>query len=178
MRYGKIKYFDIADGVGVRTALFVSGCTHRCPGCFNPETWDFNYGEEFTGETAEEIIEKSAPPYIAGLTLLGGEPMEPENQRSLLPFVRTFRERLPGKSVWCYTGYIYEKDLKKEEGRAHCEVTDELLSLIDILVDGEFDESLKNLSLHFRGSENQHVIDLKTGEYLYMDDPGKTLNGS
>ncbi len=178
MRYGNIKYFDIADGVGVRTSLFVSGCTHRCPECFNPETWDFNYGEEFGAETWQTIIEKSTPPYIAGLTLLGGEPMEPENQRALLPFVKAFREALPEKTVWCYTGYIYETELKKEGGRAHCEVTDELLSLIDVLVDGEFIAEKKNLSLHFRGSENQHVIDLKTGEYLYTEDLYKEPSGT
>ena len=160
MHYGNIKNCDIADGLGVRVALFVSGCTHRCPGCFQPETWDFEYGRPYTRETEDELIRLLAPGYIDGLTILGGEPMEPENQRALLPLLRRVRGTYPGKNVWCYTGYTLESDLLGA-GRARCEVTDELLGLIDVLVDGEFVQELKNISLAFRGSENQRIIDLK-----------------
>lgn len=169
MHYGKIKKCDIANGSGVRTTLFVSGCTHHCKECFNPETWDFNYGQEYTVETKREILELCKPNHIAGLTLLGGEPFEPENQRSLLELCRDFKNLYPSKNIWAYTGYTYEKDLLVENGTAHIEVTDELLSYIDILVDGEFHIDEKNISLHFRGSENQRVIDLKTGNLLYTD---------
>ncbi len=160
MHYGEIKKTDIANGEGVRAALFVSGCTHHCKGCFNPETWDFGYGKEFTGETEEELLLALAPAHIAGLSLLGGEPMEPENQRALLPFLRRVKGTYPEKTIWCYTGYLFEKELQGE-GRARCEVTDELLSLIDVLVDGEFVQEKKNISLRFRGSENQRVIDVQ-----------------
>ena len=159
MNYGEIKTTDIADGVGVRVSLFVSGCTHHCKGCFQPETWDFSYGKPFTEETEEYIIQALKPSYITGLTLLGGEPFEPENQRVLLPFLKKVKERLPNKTIWCYTGYTLEKDLLAES-RARCEVTDEMLRLIDVLVDGEFVEELKNITLLFRGSENQRLIDL------------------
>lgn len=160
MYYGNIKNCDIADGLGVRVTLFVSGCTHHCRGCFQPETWAFDYGEPYTQETEQSIIDMLAPDYIDGLTLLGGEPMEPENQRALLPLLRRVRAERPGKNVWCYTGYTLETDLLSDS-RARCEVTDELLSLIDVLVDGEFVEERKNISLAFRGSENQRIIDLK-----------------
>ncbi len=160
MYYGNIKNCDIADGLGVRVTLFVSGCTHHCPGCFQPETWDFKYGEPYTRETEDKLIEMLAPGYIDGLTLLGGEPMEPDNQRALLPLLRRVRSECPGKNVWCYTGYTLESDLLSES-RARCEVTDELLSLVDVLVDGEFVQERKNISLAFRGSENQRLIDLK-----------------
>ncbi len=172
MNYGEIKKYDIADGPGVRVSLFVSGCTHHCKGCFNPETWDFAYGRPFTGETENEILAALMPPYITGLTLLGGEPFEISNQRILLPFLRRVRAELPGKNIWSYTGYTLEIDLRKG-GRAHCEVTDEMLSLLDVLVDGEFVESLKNISLRFRGSSNQRIIDLKatreTGETVLWE---------
>lgn len=160
MYYGNIKNCDIADGLGVRVTLFVSGCTHRCRGCFQPETWDFDYGESYTQETEDKLMEMLAPDYIDGLTLLGGEPMEPDNQRALLPLLRRVRAERPGKNVWCYTGYTLETDLLGES-RARCEATDELLSMIDVLVDGEFIEEKKNISLAFRGSENQRLIDLK-----------------
>ena len=160
MYYGNIKNCDIADGLGVRVTLFVSGCTHHCRGCFQPETWAFDYGEPYTQETEQSISDMLAPDYIDGLTLLGGEPMEPENQRALLPLLRRVRAERPGKNVWCYTGYTLETDLLSDS-RARCEVTDELLSLIDVLVDGEFVEERKNISLAFRGSENQRIIDLK-----------------
>lgn len=170
MYYGNIKKCDIANGSGVRTTLFVSGCTHHCKECFNPETWDFNYGKKYTVETKNQLLELCKPNYIAGLTLLGGEPFESENQRALLDLCRDFKKLYPKKNIWAYTGYTYESDLKSPEGRVHIEVTDELLSYIDILVDGEFHIDEKNISLHFRGSENQRVIDLKTGELLYTDD--------
>ena len=159
MNYGNIKYYDIADGPGVRSTLFVSGCTHHCPGCFQPETWDFAFGEEFTPEVEDKIIASLAPDYVDGLTLLGGEPMEKANQRALLPFVKRVKEAYPGKNIWCYTGYTLESDLLSES-RARCEVTDELLGLIDVLVDGEFIEAQRDLTLRFRGSRNQRLIDL------------------
>lgn len=159
MYYGEIKKYDIANGTGVRTSLFVSGCTHHCKGCFNPQTWDFSYGKEFTDETEQEIIESLSYSYIDGLTLLGGEPMEVSNQRALLPFVKKVKEAFPDKTIWCYTGYTLDELLGNSRGR--CECTDELLSMIDVLVDGEFVEELKNLSLQFRGSSNQRLLDLK-----------------
>ena len=160
MYYGKIKPCDIADGNGVRVTLFVSGCTHHCKGCFNPETWDFRYGEPYTAETEEMLLQLLDKPFINGLTLLGGEPMEPANQKALLPLLRKVRERLPEKDVWCYTGYTLENDLLAPDGKARADVTDELLSYIDVLVDGEFIEARKNIRLRFRGSENQRLLDL------------------
>ena len=165
MHYGEIKNCDIANGQGVRVTLFVSGCTNRCKNCFQPETWDFCYGTPFTEETEEKILEMLAPGYINGLTLLGGEPMEPQNQRGLLPFIRKVRETLPGKTIWCYSGFTYE-ELLQDGSHPRCEVTDELLSLIDVLVDGRFVEELKDISLRFRGSSNQRLIDMnKTREF-------------
>lgn len=161
MKYANIKYYDISNGLGVRTSLFVSGCTHRCKGCFNEMTWDFNYGNDFTQETIEEILKSLEPGYIKGLTLLGGEPMELPNQRGLLPLLRQLKERFPQKDIWCYTGYIYESELLSPQGRAHCEVTDEFLSYIDILVDGEFVQELYDISLKFRGSKNQRLLQLQ-----------------
>lgn len=159
MNYAEIKNYDIANGLGVRVSLFVSGCTHHCKGCFNPMTWDFSYGKPFTEAVQDELLEMLSPAYIDGLTLLGGEPMEPDNQRALLPFVKKVRAQYPDKNIWCYTGYKLDEELLKPS-RARCEVTDELLSLIDVLVDGEFIEEQKNISLSFRGSENQRLIDL------------------
>ena len=160
MHYAAIKRRDIADGPGVRVSLFVSGCTHRCKGCFNEEAQNFSYGEPFTPAVEEALLEDLAPDYVDGLTLLGGEPFEPVNQRALLPFLRRVRERFPQKDVWAYTGYVYEEELLRES-RARCEVTDELLSLVDVLVDGEFVEEEKDITLLFRGSANQRLIDLK-----------------
>lgn len=160
MNYGSIKKYDIANGTGVRVSLFVSGCTHHCKGCFNSETWDFNYGKEYTEKTEQEILNALNFTHIAGLTLIGGEPMEPSNQRVLLTLVKKVRKLYPEKNIWCYTGYTLENDLLKES-RARCEVTDELLSYIDILVDGEFELNKKNIMLKFRGSENQRIILLK-----------------
>lgn len=160
MYYGEIKKNDIANGIGVRVTLFVSGCTHHCKGCFNPETWNFYYGKPFTAETEQLLLDALSPYYITGLTLLGGEPLEPQNQKSLVPFLRKLREALPDKTVWCYTGYTLETDLLADGGKARCEVTDEILNLLDVLVDGEFVEGLKDISLLFRGSSNQRLIDL------------------
>ncbi len=159
MNFASIKKHDVANGPGVRVSLFVSGCTHRCKGCFNAEAWDFSYGSPFTEETAREVLSALAPEYIAGLSLLGGEPFEPCNQRALLPLLRAFRSRYPQKNVWCYTGYTMDTDLAAG-GRAHCEATEEMLSLLDVLVDGEFIEEQKDLKLRFRGSANQRIIDV------------------
>lgn len=161
MNYGNIKKTDIANGEGVRVTLFVSGCTHHCKNCFNPETWDFNYGKPFTLETEQTLINLLKPEYIKGLTLLGGEPFEPQNQKALLPFLKKLKEEFKDtKNIWSYTGFIYDKDLIPN-GRAYTEYTDEMLSLIDVLVDGPFVEDKKNIMLKFRGSSNQRVIDLK-----------------
>ena len=161
MYYGNIKKTDIADGDGVRVSLFVSGCRNCCKGCFQPETWDFKYGTEFTQKTENQILEFLRPSYISGLTVLGGEPFEEENQRILAPFLRKVKETYPSKTIWCYTGYVLEKDLLPEDGRKHCEATGEMLKYIDILVDGPFIEEQKNISLKFRGSENQRILKLK-----------------
>ncbi len=164
MHYGEIKNCDIANGIGVRVTLFVSGCTNCCEDCFQPETWDFNYGKEFTEETEEVILKMLEPGYISGLTILGGEPFEPSNQRRLVPFLRKVKDRFPGKTIWSFTGFTYEQLLTVGE-HCHTEVTEEMLSLLDMLVDGRFVKELKNITLRFRGSENQRIIDLnKTRE--------------
>lgn len=169
MYYGEIKKCDIANGEGVRVSLFVSGCTHHCPGCFNQDTWDFSYGKEYTDKTEQEIIDALSPDYINGLTLLGGEPFEPQNQQVLVKLIRKVREQYPKKTIWCYSGYLFDRELLNES-RARCEYTDELLSMIDILVDGRFIEKLKDIRLVFRGSSNQRIIDvkksLKNGEVI------------
>ncbi|MBB5219021.1 anaerobic ribonucleoside-triphosphate reductase activating protein [Treponema rectale] len=161
MNYGEIKTTDIANGEGVRVTLFVSGCRIHCKGCFNSQTWDFNYGKPFTFETEEFILKALAPEYIAGFTVLGGEPMEPENQRVLVKLLRRIKETYPSKTIWCYSGYIYDKDLLPANGKKHCEVTDELLSYINVLVDGPFILKEKDISLQFRGSRNQRILKLK-----------------
>ena len=161
MNYGNIKTHDVADGEGVRVTLFVSGCTHHCKGCFQPETWDFEYGKPYTEETENFILESLAPSYIKGLTLLGGEPFEPVNQRVLVKLMRKVKEVYPDKNIWAYSGYTLDEELLPEKGRAHCEVTEEMLSYVDVLVDGEFVLSLRNLMLKFRGSSNQRVIDVQ-----------------
>lgn len=158
MNYGEIKNYDIANGEGVRVSLFVSGCTHRCKGCFNSDTWDFAYGNPYTSETENNIINMLRPNYINGLSLLGGEPMEPENQRILIKLLRRVKKEFPKKDIWCYTGYTFEELISG--GRARCECTDEFLSYIDVLVDGKFILERKNISLAFRGSENQRIIDI------------------
>lgn len=163
MNYATIKSYDVANGPGVRVSLFVSGCTHHCKGCFNAEAWDFNYGKPFTPEVEDQIIAYLKPWYIRGFSLLGGEPFEPGNQKALLPLMRRIRETYPEKSVWCYTGYDYEKDILA--GRlGDWEITRELLSYIDILVDGEFHQSEKDLTLRFKGSRNQRIIDVKASK--------------
>lgn len=173
MNYGSIKKTDIANGIGVRVSLFVSGCTRHCKNCFNSETWDFNYGEPFTKETENEIIDALSKSYIHGLTVLGGEPFEPYNQRRLLPFIKRVRRELPDKSIWCYTGCTLESELLSES-RWRCELTDELLENIDILVDGSFIEALHSVSLRFRGSSNQRIINvpetLKSGAVVLWDE--------
>ncbi len=160
MNYGNIKEYDIADGPGVRVTLFVSGCRNHCKGCFNSETWEFDYGQPFTEETGKKLLALLAPGYIQGFTLLGGEPFEPENQRVCVGLLKKIREAYPEKDIWCYSGYLYDVDMP-EGGRVHTEVTDEMLSYIDVLVDGRFVEEKKNLTLKFRGSENQRIIDVK-----------------
>ncbi|MBP3369063.1 MAG: anaerobic ribonucleoside-triphosphate reductase activating protein [Clostridia bacterium] len=159
MYYGEIKNCDIANGIGVRVTLFVSGCTNRCKGCFQPETWDFSYGNTYTKETEESLIELLRPSYITGLTLLGGEPFEPSNQRELVKLLRRVKSELPSKNVWAFSGFTLESLLEREP-HPRCEVTDEMLSLIDVLVDGKFEEDKKDISLRFRGSSNQRIIDM------------------
>lgn len=159
MYYATIKEVDIANGTGVRVSLFVSGCTHHCPECFNEVAWDFHYGEEFSQETIDYILNALKPTHIKGLSLLGGEPMEPSNQQGLLPLLKQMHEMYPSKDVWCYTGYLFE-DLQKG-GKVHTDITDELLNYIDILVDGPFILAQKNIRLKFRGSNNQRIIDVK-----------------
>lgn len=162
MNYGTIKWTDIANGEGVRVSLFVSGCTHHCKNCFNQVAWDFTYGSVFDEQVEEKVLEQLGLSYIAGLSLLGGEPLEPQNQRALYPFIKRVRAQYPDKTIWCYTGYTLdvEKGLLKEEAK-NTEYTKELLSLMDILVDGAYVEELKDVRLKFRGSSNQRIIDLK-----------------
>lgn len=159
MNYGAIKKIDVANGEGVRVSLFVSGCRNACKGCFQPETWNFHFGNVFSAETEEEIIKALEPQHISGLSLLGGEPFEEENQAVLAPFCEKIKEIYPKKDIWCWTGYIYDKDLIKG-GRKYTEFTDRLLNCIDVLVDGPFIEEKKNLMLEFRGSENQRILKL------------------
>lgn len=176
MNYADIKYCDVANGTGCRTVLFVSGCRNHCPGCFQPETWDFSYGEPFGEEIQEEIIRSLEPSYIQGITLLGGEPFEPENQKELALFLKKLKERYPEKDVWAFTGYVYDRDLV-QEGARYTEDTDALLDRIDILVDGPFIEEKKNMMLKFRGSENQRILDLKKtrqeGRLVLWDSDGR-----
>ena len=159
MYYGEIKDCDVANGEGVRVTLFVSGCTNHCEHCFQPQTWAFDYGQPFTEETEERILSLLSPSYVNGLTLVGGEPFEPENQRALLPFVRRVKAAYPEKTVWAFSGFTYE-ELLTEGSHPRCEATDGLLNLLDVLVDGRFVEELKDISLRFRGSSNQRLINL------------------
>lgn len=162
MNYANIKYYDIANGEGVRTSLFVSGCRHHCKECFNQMAWDFKYGNEFTRKVEDEIIASLEPYYIEGLTLLGGEPMEVENQEVLLPFLKRVREKYPNKSIWIYSGFTFEELLGKIPSRATTKTAKEILKLCDVLVDGRFILEEKDISLQFRGSRNQRIIDLKS----------------
>lgn len=175
MNWAEIKYNDIANGEGVRTSLFVSGCRHHCKNCFNEIAWDFQYGKPFDEATAEKILNSVEPDWINGVSLLGGEPFEPENQQALLDFLTEFKARFANKNVWCYTGFTYEEIMgTKAESRCFTDISKQLLSRIDILVDGRFVEKLKDIRLKFRGSSNQRIIDvqksLATGEIvLYME---------
>ena len=173
MNYASKKIMDVANGPGVRMSLFVSGCTHYCKGCFNSEAWDFDYGKPFTQKEIDYIIDYVSSPYIAGLTILGGEPMEHVNQQGILPLLRQFREKLPDKSVWCFTGYDFEKDVTGRMLNEYPE-TKELLSYIDVMVDGKFVEELKDLSIRFRGSSNQRIImvkeSLESGQVVLWDE--------
>lgn len=173
MNYATIKKYDVANGPGVRVSLFVSGCTHHCPGCFNPETWDFNFGNPFDSDVMNEIVKALEPSYIHGFTLLGGEPFEYVNQQGVLPLLREIKSRFPHKDIWCFTGYDFEKDILGDMVNKWPE-TREMLSYIDVLVDGEFVQELKNLSLRFRGSSNQRLIQvqesLKENKVILWDD--------
>lgn len=172
MYYGEIKNCDIANGEGVRVTLFVSGCTNHCKNCFQPQTWDFTYGQPFTKETEEQLLSLLAPSYINGLTLLGGEPFEPENQGPIVELLRQVKKAYPQKSIWAFSGYLYEKITSHTLG--NWAVTQEFLSYLDVLVDGPFVEEKKNLALRFRGSENQRLIDmpatLASGKIVLWED--------
>lgn len=160
MNYATIKNYDIANGLGVRVSLFVSGCTHHCKGCFNDIAWDFMYGNEFTKEVEDQIIEMCRPNYIRGLSLLGGEPFEVPNQHALTELLRRFKKEFPSKDVWCYSGYLYD-NIIDDNYRIHTDVTKEMLSYIDVLVDGKFEIDKKDISLKFKGSSNQRIIDVQ-----------------
>lgn len=160
MNYADIKQYDVANGLGVRVSIFVSGCTHHCKNCFNQETWDFEYGKPFTEAEIQKILDYLKPDYVKGLSVLGGEPFEPVNQEGLLPLLRAVKNAYPQKDIWCYSGYLFDKQIIGEMC-AESEITKEMLSYIDILVDGRFVEEKKNLKLRFRGSENQRIIDVK-----------------
>lgn len=157
MNYAAIKPADVANGPGVRVSLFVSGCTHCCKECFNPETWDFHYGQEYKPESMEKILEYLDHTYIAGLSLLGGEPLHPLNQKGILPLVEAVKERFPEKTIWCYTGYDFEKDLLGDMA-GRLEETMRILTCVDVLVDGKFEVEKKDLKLRFKGSSNQRII--------------------
>ena len=171
MNYATIKKFDIANGKGVRVSVFVSGCRHHCKNCFNSEAWDFNYGKEFNFTVIKEVMDAINHDYIEGLSILGGEPFEPENQLGVLELLTEFRNRFKDKNVWCYTGFLYEDLISGKVGDV--EIVKEILSKLDVLVDGKFIEGLKDASLLFRGSSNQNIIDvqksLKTGEKILLD---------
>ena len=161
MHYATIKKFDIANGEGVRVSLFVSGCSHHCPGCFNDVAWPFEYGQEFTKETEDEIIDACRNSYIKVLSLLGGEPFEKVNQLGLISLIRRFKKEFPNKDIWCYSGYLFDAEILNENSKIQTEVTRELISYIDVLVDGKFVLALKDISLKFKGSSNQRIIDVQ-----------------
>ena len=161
MHVGEVMTADVANGEGMRVSVFVSGCRNHCQGCFQPQTWDFNYGREYTPEIEQFIIDELSKSYYDGITILGGDPMEPENQEPVLRLLRRIKKELPDKNVWAYTGYVYDRDLVPGGKRFVDGVTRELLESIDILIDGRFVEELKNLMLNFRGSGNQRIIKMK-----------------
>lgn len=160
MNYADIKKIDVANGEGVRVSVFVSGCNHHCKGCFNECAWDFNYGNKFTEKQEDEVLKDLDHDYISGLTLLGGEPLEPVNQAGLLPLVKKVKEKFPDKKIWCYTGFDFEKDVVGKMAKQN-ETTKELLNYIDVIVDGKFEEEKKDLKLKFRGSSNQRILDVQ-----------------
>ncbi|MBR1828988.1 MAG: anaerobic ribonucleoside-triphosphate reductase activating protein [Atopobiaceae bacterium] len=175
MNYSEIKYCDIANGAGVRTTLFVSGCRHHCPQCFNPGTWAFDSGKEYTREVEDKILESLEPAYVDGLTLLGGEPFEPENQPALISLLQRVRAEQPSKNVWAYSGFTWDQ-LLEGPSRAHTDTVQEMLSLVDVLVDGPFVQEKKDITLRFRGSSNQRIIDVRRSlaareVCLWEDDP-------
>lgn len=173
MNYATIKSRDIANGPGVRVSLFVSGCTHRCPGCFNEEAWDFNFGQPFTQEVIDRILEDLSPSFVKGLTLLGGEPFDPRNQPSIVELLRQVKAKYPEKSIWAFSGYLFDRDILPGK-LGDPTVTREYLSYLDVLVDGPFVQAKKNLTLRFRGSENQRLIDvpasLESGTVVLWED--------
>ena len=160
MNYADIKKIDVANGEGVRVSVFVSGCNHHCKGCFNQCAWDFNYGKKFTEKEEQQIIDYMNHDYISGLSLLGGEPLEPRNQEGLLPLVKKVKKKFPNKNIWCYTGFDFEKDVVGKMAKDN-ETTRELLKYIDVIVDGKFEEDKRDLKLQFRGSSNQKIVDVK-----------------
>lgn len=166
MKYSNLRFIDTANGTGVRVSLFVSGCRNHCKGCFSPQTWNFEFGEDFTPIQENEIIEACKKSYIDGLTIIGGDPFEKENQLSLLSFIKKFKTECPDKTLWMYTGYILDKDLKRNQRQFIHGVTDRILSFVDVLVDGPFEEDKKDLTLQFRGSSNQRLLDKNQIEEL------------
>lgn len=166
MNYADIKVADIANGIGVRVSLFVSGCNHHCQGCFNPEAWSFNYGKEFTNEEEEIILKELEHPYVSGLSILGGEPLEYVNQKGLLPLLKKVKEKFPEKNIWCYTGYTFDNDVLGNMFE-NWDETEEFVSCIDVMVDGKFEEDKKDINLKFRGSSNQRVIDVQKSLKLH-----------
>lgn len=181
LNYAVIKKFDIANGPGVRVSLFVSGCRHKCKNCFNSEAWDFSYGKPFSDETKQEILTALEPNHIEGFSLLGGEPFEPENQEAVLDILKAIKEKMPNKTVWCYTGFLYDSQLL--EGRVgNPDTVKEILKYIDVLVDGKFVEELKSPDLIFRGSSNQRIIDIKkslsSGEVIWLEGKWQRRMGS
>lgn len=160
MNYGQIYFADTANGPGCRTSLFVSGCTHHCKGCFNQPTWNFNYGQKYTKNIEQEIIDSLKPEYISGLSILGGEPMEPINQYSIYPLIKRIKKEIPHATIWIYSGYTLEELLDKNNTKCHTSITNDIFNFIDVLVDGKFILEKKDISLKFRGSSNQRIIDI------------------
>ncbi len=180
MNYAQVFLCDIANGPGCRTSLFVSGCRHHCRGCFNDVAWDFQYGKPFDRDVQDALIEESRPAYVDGFTFLGGEPMEVENQKALRPFIERIRRELPGKTIWIYSGYTYEELTDPEDRRCRSEDTNAILSMTDVLVDGRFELEKKDITLRFRGSSNQRVIDVpasRAGGHIILSPYGEKNGG-